>query len=184
MQLLDGRNRKQSKTSIGKMRISKAWAMPNKHTFDIKPIKDLIERYYLPNSMDAFANKNRICQVTNDLDPQYNCDYRMDATDFMKMWPDGTFDFILYDPPYSVRQVSEVYKKMDMSVNMQTTQSSYWGVQKKEISRLLSPGGICITFGWNSNGIGKSNEMEQIEILIVAHGGWHNDTICTVERKT
>ncbi len=43
--------------------------------------------------------------------------------------------------------------------------------------------GIVISFGWNTNGIGKTKGFEIIEILMVAHGGSHNDTICTVERK-
>ena len=37
--------------------------------------------------------------------------------------------------------------------------------------------------GWYSGGIGKSNGFEQVKILLVAHGGNHNDTICTVEIK-
>ena len=40
-----------------------------------------------------------------------------------------------------------------------------------------------ITFGWNSGGIGKKYGFEIIRILLVPHGGWHNDTICTVEVK-
>jgi hypothetical protein len=44
-------------------------------------------------------------------------------------------------------------------------------------------GGYVITCGWNSGGIGKTNGFEIIEILLVAHGGWYNDTIVTVERK-
>lgn len=44
-------------------------------------------------------------------------------------------------------------------------------------------GGVCISFGWNSMGIGKKNGFEIIEILLVAHGGMHNDTIVTVETK-
>ena len=55
---------------------------------------------------------------------------------------------------------------------------------KKEIARVLTPSGVCITFGWNSGGIGKGMGMDIEEILLVAHGGWHNDTICTVDRKT
>ena len=70
-----------------------------------------------------------------------------------------------------------------MTVNMKTTQSSYWSKQKKEISRIVKQGGYCITFGWNSGGIGKSNGFEITEIMLVPHGGWHNDTIVTVERK-
>jgi hypothetical protein PPSC2_p0296 len=40
------------------------------------------------------------------------------------------------------------------------------------------------TFGWNSGGTGKTNGFEITHILMVPHGGWHNDTICTVEIKT
>jgi hypothetical protein len=70
-----------------------------------------------------------------------------------------------------------------MSVNMQTTQSSFWGNIKKEISRIIKKDGIVISFGWNSNGIGKTKGFIIEEILLVAHGGNHNDTICVVERK-
>ena len=54
---------------------------------------------------------------------------------------------------------------------------------KKEIARITKPNSIVITFGWNTNGIGKTKGFEIIEILLVAHGGSHNDTICVVERK-
>lgn len=47
----------------------------------------------------------------------------------------------------------------------------------------VAPGGHAITFGWNSNGFGKNRGFEAVEILIVAHGGHHNDTLCVVERK-
>jgi hypothetical protein len=162
---------------------SRVWAMPNKNTFDIKPIFELIQKYKRPNSIDIFANKNRIADITNDLDPAYNCDYTLDALDFMRLFPDRSKSFILYDPPYSARQVSESYRKLGRSVNMQTTQSSFWGNLKKEVSRVIEPEGIVITFGWNSNGIGITKGFEIIEILLVAHGGAHNDTICVVERK-
>ena len=42
---------------------------------------------------------------------------------------------------------------------------------------------VVLCFGWNSGGIGKTLGFELTEILMVAHGGAHNDTICTVERK-
>jgi predicted methyltransferase len=121
--------------------------------------------------------------ITNDLDEDYDTDYHLDALDFLKQFEDESVDMILYDPPYSPRQVSECYKSLGMTVNMQTTQASYWGNQKKEIARILKPGGKVITFGWNSGGIGKTKGMEIKNILMVAHGGWHNDTICTVEVK-
>lgn len=157
--------------------------MPNSNTFDIKPIRELIHKYAYGMIIDPFANKNKIATITNDLDTSYNTNYHLDALDFLKIFEDKSIDTVLYDPPYSPRQVSECYRKLGQTVNMQTTQSTYWSNQKKEISRIVKPNGIVITCGWNSGGIGKTLGFEIVEILLVAHGGWHNDTIVTVEKK-
>lgn len=50
-------------------------------------------------------------------------------------------------------------------------------------SRIVKKGGKVISFGWNSGGIGDSYGFCKTKILLVAHGGWHNDTIVTVEIK-
>jgi len=163
--------------------INRKWAMPNSNTFDIKPIREIIDKYVNGVIVDPFANKNKIATITNDLDPAFDTDYHMDATDFLSMLETSSADVVLYDPPYSPRQVAECYRKFGKTVNMETTQSLYWANQKKEISRVLKPGGICITCAWNSGGIGAKLGFEIVEILLVAHGGWHNDTIVTVERK-
>lgn len=84
---------------------------------------------------------------------------------------------------YSNRQVSECYKKLDRTVTKTDTSSKYFSNFKKEISRITKKGGYVITCGWNSNGIGKKYGFELIEVLLVAHGGAHYDTIVTVERK-
>jgi len=166
------------------MIINRVWSMPNKNTFDIKPINKLIYKW-IPDGIiiDPFANKNKIANITNDIIKEYNTDYNLDALDFLKTFKDNSVDCVLNDPPYSPRQISESYKKVGMSVNMQTTQSSFWGNIKKEISRIIKKDGIVISFGWNSNGIGKTKGFIIEEILLVAHGGNHNDTICVVERK-
>ena len=166
------------------IKINREWAMPNSNTFSIKPIRELIERYLSGTIIDLFANQNKLATITNDLDPQYDTDYHMDATEFLKMLDNNSADVVLWDPPYSPRQIMECYKKFNMTVNMQTTQASYWSKQKEQIARIVKPNGIVITCGWNSGGIGKKYGFKIIEILLVAHGGWHNDTIVTVERKT
>lgn len=166
------------------MIINRVWSMPNKNTFEIKPIRRLIDKYIVDGIIiDPFANKNKIATITNDLDSQFDTDYHLDALDFLKIFEDKSIDMVLYDPPYSPRQVSECYKKLNKTVNMQTTQASYWSKQKREISRIVKDGGIVISCAWNSGGIGKKYGFEIVEILLVPHGGWHNDTIVTVERK-
>ena len=165
--------------------IERKWAMPNKNTFSIKPIKELILDELTDGVwIDPFANSNKLASITNDLNTEYDTDYHMDALDFLKLFPDNSIDGILYDPPYSPRQVSECYNNVGLSVTWDTTKSSFWSNHKREISRILKSNGKVITFGWNSGGIGASNGFSIKRILLVPHGGWHNDTICTVEVKT
>lgn len=178
------------------MEINRKWAMPNKNTFTIKPISELLEKHIGEMSencivIDPFANdgilsilKNpKFKYITNDLDENYETDYHLDALEFLQAMESNSADAILFDPPYSPRQVSESYKALGKTVNMQTTQASYWTKLKTEIARVLRNGGICITCSWNSGGIGKKYGCEIEEILLVAHGGWHNDTIVVVDRK-
>jgi len=167
------------------MKIHREWAMPNSNTYQIKPISKLLNRYVTPElfSIDPFANESKVAKITNDLDTHYKTDYHLDALDFLKIWGNDSIDLVLFDPPYSPRQVAECYKKLGQTVNFKTTQSTFWTKLKNQIASIVKPNGIVISFGWNSNGIGKTLGFEMIELLIVAHGGPHNDTIVTVERK-
>ena len=170
---------------MNNIKFSKEWSMPNGMTFKIKPIELLLNRYVTNDLKGAapFANANSPATITNDLDTTKNTNYHMDALDFLKSIEDNSLDYVLYDPPYSPRQVSECYKKLGKTVNMQTTQSSFWGNIKKEIARVVKKDGFVISFGWNSGGIGKKLGFEQKEIMLVSHGGNHNDTIVTGEFK-
>lgn len=171
------------------MQITREWCMPNSKTFTMKPIRELIDKYISMLDketkviLDPFANGNRLGTVTNDIDPNCDTDYHLEATDFLKLFAEQSVDMVLYDPPYSPRQLSECYKKLGKSVTMQDTQAAYWSRQKSYIGEIMKKGGYVISFGWNSGGMGKKNGFEIVEILLIAHGGMHNDTICVVDRK-
>lgn len=167
------------------IKFSRVWEMPNSNTFNIQCISRLIHRYLKPEmlSIDPFANTSKLAKITNDLNPDYDTDYHLDATDFLKTFESNSVDFVFYDPPYSLRQVSEVYKSVGIEVTMETTQSSWRTKHINEISRVLKPNGIVMCFGWNSSGVGKERGCELLEIMLVPHGGSHNDTIVTVEKK-
>lgn len=168
------------------MIITREWAMPSHNTFSIKPIRKLIEKY-LDNGVwiDPFSRNSPFADrtITNDLSTEFKADYHLEAIDFLKLFDDVSVDGVLFDPPYSPRQISECYKSIGREVHTKDTQSSFYGDRKKEVARLVKQGGVALSFGWNSGGIGKSLGFSIEEILLVAHGGAHNDTICTVERK-
>lgn len=133
----------QMKKTMTDIRFERVWSMPNSNTFDIPPIRKLISEEVDTNLLwiDPFANTNRIARITNDLNPEYGTQYNMDALDFLKMFDNESVDGVLYDPPYSPRQVSECYKGVGMNVTNRTTQASFWSNHKKEISRIVKRGG-------------------------------------------
>lgn len=168
--------------------INRIWAMPNKLTFNIKPIKELIERYiqyYIQGIVvDPFANNSKYGTITNDLNPEFNTDYNLDALTFLTQLNKESADVVLFDPPYSINQATKCYKnygKKKLETNV--ANMKYWANCKNEVARILKPKGIAIICGWNSNGIGINRNFQMIEILLVPHGGSKNDTIITVERK-
>jgi hypothetical protein len=118
------------------MKMGKTWSMPNSSTFSIKPIYNLIEGYIDNRDIiivDPFVRDSpfkKLC-ISNDLDSTIEADYNLDALDFLKGLESDSVDMVLYDPPYSPRQISECYKKMGKAVNMETTQASFWTYLKK-----------------------------------------------------
>ncbi len=164
----------------------RVWAMPSHDTFTVKPIKELIAAHITEGLwVDPFSRNSpfRDRCVTNDLNPEVEADYHIEALEFLRTFADASVDGVLFDPPYSPRQISECYKQVGREVHTKDTQSSFYGDRKKQVARIVKPGGKVLCFGWNSGGIGKTNGFELREVLLVPHGGAHNDTVCTVELK-
>ena len=161
------------------MKIERKWAMPNKWTFTIKPIKELLQEEITAGKwIDPFAGYNSpaTLKYTNDLDEQAPTKKHIDALLFLKGFQENKFSGVLYDPPYSITQARQYGKKEYASMK-------YWAECKNEIARIIKPGGKAICFGWNSMGLGKNRGFKMERILLVPHGGSKNDTIVTVEIK-
>lgn len=164
------------------------WAMPNKDTFSVAPIGDFVKSYLTSSrvSVDPFARNKNWATYTNDLNTKTKAKFHMDAEEFLlKLAADGVkADLIIFDPPYSPRQISECYKNVGLTVGMKETQSAllYQRV-RNAIIPLCTEDAIVLSFGWNSVGMGKKHGFEIIEIMLCCHGGAHNDTICLAEQK-
>ena len=167
------------------IKMSRARAAPCAWTFTIKPIAALLSQYVPEGGkgwIDPFAGNNSPAEFTNDQHPDRNAKYHMDSEEFCKLLP-GPFDGLLYDPPYSYRQVSEHYKEIGKKARSIDTSANFYNRVMNAVCDKIVPGGYAISFGWNSNAFGPNRVFEIIEVLLVAHGQHHNDTIVTVERK-
>ncbi len=167
------------------MIINRVWAMPNKWTFQIKPIAELLARYVDDGKgwIDPFAGMYSPAEFTNDLNPEAKAKYHLDALDFLKQLK-GEYKGVLFDPPYSPRQVKESYNSVGRHMEQNDALLGYKrGQYKSLISPLILPNGVAISCGWNTVGMGKRLGFKITEILLVCHGSDHNDTIVTVERK-
>jgi len=166
------------------MKIERKWAMPSAWTFTIKPIAELLKEEIDLNKeiwLDPFAGNNSPAQYRNDLNENTNAQDHEDAIIWLKKHKEA--DGVILDPPYSLRQVSEHYKKVGIKITGWHTSAGWTSAIKNEVARIIKPGGKAICFGWNSMGLGKNRGFEMTRILLVAHGGSKNDTICTVEIK-
>lgn len=160
------------------MKITRVWAMPNKWTFKIKPIKELLLKYVGDGVgwADPFAGETVCTEFRNNFDTT-----RVDARDYLReVLKLNSLKGILLDPPYSYRQLFKTYKNGGSKLKGLL-------VPMTEINNLSAPlvkeGGYAISFGWNSNGLGLKRGFVLEEVLLISHGGHHNDTIVTVEKR-
>ena len=145
------------------MSIQRIWSMPNHETFKIPCVKKILK--------DELDNEF--------LDP-FPYPFETDALELLKKTKSDSVEKIVFDPPYSQRQLKEMYDGIGFSYDMN---NSYWSNCKDEITRIMKRNGKVLSFAWNSNGIGKTRGFEIKKIWLIAHGSSHNDTIITLETK-
>lgn len=170
------------------MIISRVWAMPNKWTFKIPPIMELVHKYAGDGTgwADPFAGQSDFCEMRNDLNPLMPQPSHLEAVDFLahiRYYSNIELRGVIFDPPYSLTQVSRSYQEMGYKFKGRDDPTGGFTKVRDAIAVLVRPGGYVISFGWNTVGIGKTRGFNIIEILIVSHGGNRNDTLCTVEQK-
>lgn len=162
--------------------------MPSAETFSIPPIGRLLKRYLAEGMVivDPFARNSKLATLTNDLNPATTAEFHLEATAFLDemLSREIRADAVLFDPPYSSRQVAECYQGIGKTVTAIDTQVvPMFREIRNRIDQLLKAGGVCISCGWSTNGMGIERKYDLEEILLVPHGGIHNDTIVMVERK-
>ncbi len=158
------------------------FVMPNKWTFGIPYIKNYLEmlcadkRILLP-----YAGMTRLrtpsASLYIDIDPDVKPDIVSDCKDILPKLlrnKDVNYDIVLLDPPFSAHQAIRKYGNKKMSD---------LSVIKDYCAEILSEGGVVVTFGFNSTGMGKKRGFIKDELHIFNHGGNHNDMFMLKEHK-
>ena len=162
------------------IKFSRVWAMPNKWTFEIQPIAELLDEELEGFVVDPFSGNSSYADIGNDLNPNTYAPFHMEASQFLETFGNETIDTLIDDPPYSATQIARSYNNIGLKPNSKDTSSQFYTRYRTEIPRVVKLGGKVIKCGWETNGY-KGFTLERI--LLVPHGGAHSDTIVSVWRK-
>ena len=166
-----------------------------KDTFNCKTVMKLFnsfcKRKSIKHMIDPFARNCEIAHPwTNDIDPNTNAIFHMDALDFIKsfdnglMSPNGVFeyynrrdfDLAIMNPPFSARQDTEIYGKSNLYTDPKYIKNLEIG-----LGNLVRPGGYVWKMGYNSNY--SHNGFQLYDIWVIQYGGSINDMIISVHKK-
>jgi hypothetical protein len=152
-------------------------------TFKIPAVRELVVRYMGSGKgwADPFAGQESWAEYTNDLNPESNAMFHKEAQAFIEEdCPDG-LEGVVFDPPYSKRQISDSYKGIGLKATMNDTNALFYSRVLRPACAKIRPGGYLITMGYHTKGF---NGWEDVEVLDVC--SWQADAydiLVLVQRK-
>ncbi len=150
--------------------------------YSLKAVQALPERSIRHGlTLDPFArNCAWAWPWTNDIDPNTQANFNLDAEDFLKCMKlkGKRWGVVLLDPPFSDRQAKEAYG----SSNLYASDSGKMKRIQELAARVCAVNGYIIKAGFNTNPPAKN--LELVEVVMVQLGGNRNDVLFSVWEKT
>jgi hypothetical protein len=148
----------------------------------------------MPLIVDPFARDSYLKQnpniVTNDLNPDFDCDYNMECNSFAESLiinADNDFEInlLVFDPPYSLRSLKDHYDAIGIDLELWQTQNQ-WGRAKDAFAKMMPAGSYAICLGWHSHGLGRKRGFDKVAVHYFEQAGHFDryDLCVTVEQKT
>ena len=116
-------------------------------TFQTKKVRDTLLPHLDGRVLNAFAGETRlddyrrgITEIRNDLNPERDADYHIDAANLGDVFEPKSFDVAVLDPPFSQSQSEEHYDGLH---------ARDMGEVRREVAKLVKPGGRIVEFGFN-----------------------------------
>jgi len=118
---------------------------PNRWTFKSDKIRRWVEQFLQGRVLNACAGKTTLAHdheiVRNDIDEQRDADLHVDVCEIADVFDSGSFDTVVYDPPFSTYQSTRTYDGEAVGDD---------AVAKQQFDELLRPGGRVIQFGYST----------------------------------
>jgi len=151
---------------------------PNKWTFKSKKIRQWVEARLTGRVLNACAGKTKLTHddriIRNDIDEDREADLHVDVCQIADHFEAGSFDTIVYDPPFSSYQSNTEYDGKDVGDD---------ALAKRQFDELLAEGGRVIQFGFTTTNMPTSLGYERQEVAVWNTLGRCNDYLSTVDKK-
>lgn len=153
--------------------------MLSRWTFAYAPARKLVRKHMTGRVLNACAGKTVLDHdgeiVRNDLNPRRDADHHVDVAEIAYHFPAQSFDTVLFDPPFDEQQAETKYDglhAMDVYAALEG------------FNELVRPGGVVVSFGWNSWGMRSFPAFERRDTTLLQRGPIHRDVIVTIDERT
>lgn len=147
-------------------------------TFEYRPARTFVEKRLRGRVLNACAGKSVLDHDgdvhRNDLNPDIDADTHHDVAELADHLDPQSFDTVVFDPPFDDLQAADKYD----SLRADNVLAAF-----RQFSQLLRPGGLVITFGWNSWGMRSHAGFDREETVLFQRGPVKRDVIATVDRR-
>jgi hypothetical protein len=148
-------------------------------TFEYGPTREWTEARLRGRVLNACAGKTHLSHdgeiIRNDLHPERDADLHVDVATIASEFPAGSFDTVVFDPPFDDLQAADKYDSLRADSVLEAF---------KQFRGLVRPGGVVLTFGWNSWGMRSVEAFDREETVLFQRGPVKRDVIATVDRRT
>lgn len=163
---LGGRDRDGSPSFLGR------W------TFDTWEVREVVEDSLSGRVLNACAGKTRLRHgggeiIRNDINDDIPADSRHDVCCIDEHYATDSFDTVIFDPPFDAGQAEKRYEGFH---------AKDITAARDALSKLVSPGGVMIEFGWSSHGAAAFEGWSREELHIFQRGPCLPDVFGFVDR--
>lgn len=115
-------------------------------TFQTKKIRDCVESNLRGRVLNACAGKTKLRTeavdeiVRNDINSDRDADLHVDVCEISEYLEPGSFDVIVFDPPFDQKQADELYDGMH---------ARDVGTARRQLAELVTTGGTIVELGWS-----------------------------------